>query len=110
MAQTPRIAVLFGTSVATKLGVMKMPTPMTLEMTMAAASNGPSRRSREARAGLITGLVVDQLARDGEFSDAHPADRTVLGKQLDSRVDEVAVFEEIGLRIASRDAVVRSDG
>jgi hypothetical protein len=44
-----------GSSVAMKPGVVKMPTPMTFEMTMAAASNGPRRRSRKARAGAATG-------------------------------------------------------
>src|SRR5215831_14434634 len=107
---TPRIAARLGTSVATKPGVMKMPTPMTFEMTIAAASSGPSRRSREVRAGLITGrLVVDQLARNRIFSDAHPTERTILGIQLDARIHEVAVLEEIGCRIAARDAVVGLD-
>src|SRR6185503_17193200 len=40
----------FGTIVATNAGVVKMPTPTTFAMTMAAASTGPSRRSSEALA------------------------------------------------------------
>jgi hypothetical protein len=33
------------------IGTKKMPPPMTLEMTIAAASSGPSRRSREPLGG-----------------------------------------------------------
>ncbi len=51
------LAARFGSSVAMKPGVMKMPTPMTLEMTMAAASNGPRRRSKDGDSAPSTGLV-----------------------------------------------------
>src|SRR5512140_3135493 len=43
---TPMIHIGCGTAEAMTPGVMKMPTPMTLAMTIAAASTGPRRGSR----------------------------------------------------------------
>src|SRR5437868_2860945 len=45
--QTSRMARASETSPATRIGTKKMPPPMTLETTMAAASKGPSRRSSD---------------------------------------------------------------
>src|SRR3984893_3663206 len=114
IAHTPRIAALFGSSVATKPGVVKMPTPMTFEMTMAAASSGPRRRSSGAEGRPVTRAAPlsclrrscafgattdcgdatpdslgDQTPVDLKRTDLLPLRRSVLREQIDFRVDEL---------------------
>ena len=83
---TPRAcAAPFGTICATMTGTKKMPPPMTLETTIAAASNGPSRRSSTARLercggvegsarsrATRTALLREQLPRDLHARAARP--------------------------------------
>ena len=42
-----------GTSCATMIGTKKMPPPMTFDTTIAAASNGPSRRSSDGETAAV---------------------------------------------------------
>src|SRR6185436_570085 len=79
-SQTQTIAVGLPTICATMIGTKKIPPPMTLEMTMAAASTGPSRRSS---ADEEAGLGEGRGARDtnGLLCQQLPCDRHAL--QLD---------------------------
>src|SRR5665213_1089554 len=91
---------------------MKIPTPMTLEMTMAAASKGPRRRSRDGEAAPSTGLslVVDEAPRHRILADLRPLGRAVLGEELDGRVDEhLALHHFLAGLIGARVAQVRLD-
>src|SRR4029079_18804605 len=103
ITHTESIAVLSGRSVATNPGVVKMPTPMTLEMTMAAASSGPRRRSSDADWGPVTRAAPasfdDQHTRDGKVANAHPLRRAVFGGELDLRVDKVLVLQHLLARL-----------
>src|SRR5688500_15264789 len=53
-SHAPRNQREFGTDAATCGGVNRMPPPMTLATMMAAASSGPSRRSRDVGVGAGT--------------------------------------------------------
>src|SRR5215831_6054678 len=93
---------------ATTPGVVKIPTPMTFEMTMMAASKGPSRRSSEGGEndwGTVTrGAPVsshDQRSRDRVLAQAGPLRRAVLGEQLDLRVDECLVLQHLLARLGA---------
>src|SRR5260221_930868 len=74
---------------------MKIPTPMTLETTIAAASSGPRRRSRKVRAGAITGLVGDQRTGHWKLTEFHPLDRSVFREELDPRVHEMRIRQHL---------------
>jgi hypothetical protein len=81
-----------GTNEATAGGKNRMPAPMTLATMMAAASNGPSRLSRDVCVGEGTKLLVEHLARDLPLTQLRPLVAAVLGEHLDVSVDELAVF------------------
>ena len=57
---------------ATMIGTKKMPPPMTLEMTIAAASSGPRRRSRWTAGRRGAHLLGQDLARNVVGRDLHP--------------------------------------
>src|SRR5580765_1990553 len=108
-SHTQRIAVGLPTICATMIGTKKMPPPMTFEMTMAAASTGPSRRSSaEEDAGGIAGrgasgtnrLLCQQLPGDRHALQLDPLRRALFGKNLDFHIAEMAVLEHLraGLR------------
>ena len=100
--QTASIAALLGNIAATTPGVVKMPTPMTFEMTIADASSGPSRRSSEVGGGSgVTrqSSLGDQNPRDRILPDALPLRRSVFREQLHLGVDEVAVAEHFLARL-----------
>src|ERR1041384_2220083 len=78
-----------GTSSATCGGVKRMPPPMTLETMMAAASSGPSRRSR---AGT---LLSQQLTIDLVLAEFLPVRRRMLGEDVHLCVHEVAVLQHL---------------
>src|SRR2546427_2003882 len=103
IAHTESIAVLSGRMVATNPGVVKMPTPMTLEMTIAAASSGPRRRSSDADWGRVTRAAPasfdDQHAHDGKVAKAHPLRRAVFAGELDLRVDKLGVLQHLLTRL-----------
>src|SRR5260370_23797769 len=128
-------APLFGSSVATKPGVVKMPTPITFEMTMAAASSGPRRRSRGAEGlrvtraapvpclrssfafGATTGFgdaaprsLGDQTPLDLKCTDLLPLRRSVLREQIDFRVDELRVVKQLVPRVGTLVTELRPDG
>src|SRR5688572_15546369 len=71
-----------GIAAATCGGVKRMPPPMTLATTIAAASQGPSRRSSVAACvGEVTrGLLRDDPALDREFADLRPLRGSRLGE------------------------------
>ena len=83
-------------------GTKKMPPPMTLEITMAAASSGTEPtfelRTNAAEISLqqmkaIRRLEVywrEQLARQVELADLHPLRRAVLGEDVHAHVLELA--------------------
>ena len=78
---------------ATMMGMKKMPPPITLDTTMAAASSGPSRRSREVGGVSLTrekpASSPDESTRDAELADAHELSRTVFGGQMHFGVHEL---------------------
>src|SRR5215212_6584259 len=95
---TASIAPGEGTSWATSTGTKKMPPPMTLEITMAAASNGPSLRWRWTPRSNGT-LLREDLARQVELGDLHPLRRAVLGEDVHAHVLELRVLEHVGARL-----------
>src|SRR5688572_4800970 len=96
-----------GTSDATKGGENRMPPPMTLATMMAAASNGPSRLSRDVCVDEGTQLLGEHLARDLPFAQLGPLVAAVLGEHLDLSVDELAVFQHLRARFAASVPEVR---
>src|SRR5262249_22687281 len=86
-----------GTSPATITGTKKIPPPMTFEMTMAAASSAPSRRSSTAADGRAT--LLRELARQGVLGEFHPLRRAVLGEDVYPHVLELRVLEDVGARL-----------
>src|SRR5262245_15000392 len=92
-SHTRMIELASGRICATMLGTKKLPPPMTLETTIAAASKGPRRRSSEGVGGDVTRSApassLDQLTRDGVFGDFRPLGGTVLREELDLGVDEL---------------------
>src|SRR5881394_886333 len=97
-SQTASIGPGLGTSCATMTGTKKIPPPMTFEMTMAAASSAPRRRSRRAGDGSAT-LLREELARQVELADLHPLRRAVLGEDVHAHVAELRVLEHVGARL-----------
>src|SRR5437773_9687464 len=102
-----------GTSCATRMGMKKIPPPMTFETTMAAASSGPRRRSSVAAGGSLTrrpASLREELTRDRELSDRRPLRVVVFREQLHAPVDEVAVLKHLLARLGARVAVLRAGG
>ena len=82
---------LLGRSVAMKPGVMKIPTPMTLETTMAAASQGtetPLER-RGSRAAEHGSSLVHELVRDGQLRHRTHCVEPYFAVSPHARVDEM---------------------
>src|SRR4030095_5032065 len=107
-SQTQMIADGLPTICATMIGTKKIPPPMTLEMTMAAASTGPSRRSsadEEAGGGEgrgardTSGLLCQQLPADRHALQFDPLRRALFGEDLDFHVAELAVFQHLRARL-----------
>src|SRR5688572_24103398 len=96
-----------GTIEAMNGGVKRMPPPMTLATMMAAASNGPSRLSRDVCVDVGTKLLGEHLARDLPFAQLGPLVAAVLGEHLDLSVDELAVFQHLRARFAASVSEVR---
>src|SRR4051794_24046160 len=98
---------------ATRMGTKKMPPPMTLETTMAAASSGPSRRSSEALEEGVTRdacrSFADESARDSVLADLFPLDRPVLGENLNLGVDKLRVREHLLSRLRAGISELRLD-
>src|SRR5258706_6555867 len=108
MSRTERAS---GTSCATRIGMKKIPPPMTLETTIAAASRGPRRRSRVAAGGSVTPgptSLRQELTRNRKFADRRPLSVVVLREQLHSAVDEVAVLKHLLTGFGSCIAVLRA--
>jgi hypothetical protein len=59
----------FGTICATITGTKKMPPPITFEMTMAAASRGPRRRSSSGTCGGALPATTGGLSATGRKLD-----------------------------------------
>src|SRR5581483_6335711 len=82
---------------------MKMPMPITLEMTMTAASSGPRRRSSEGGDDRVTrrgqGLLRQELSRNRVLAEPRPLRRTVLREEGDLRIDEQRVLEHLHARL-----------
>src|SRR4051812_1995458 len=91
-------------------GISRMPEPITLETTTAAASTVPSRRSsrpsgsgRTPAGGSAAGRPVidrpsfrEQLPVDAVFAQPGPLSRSLLHVQLDLRVLEQRVLQHLG--------------
>ena len=100
-----------------------MPPPMTFEMTIAAASSGPRRRSsagrtrgdlaaaEEGKTLPCDGLLREQLPGNIQLADLDPLRRAVLGEQVDANVAELAVLEHLGARLGrvAGVTVIRAD-
>ena len=122
ISHTHRIAPLDGTIWATIIGTKKMPPPITFETTMAAASMGPSRRSRNDEdfsevAGTEAlrdtwALLRQQLSRDRHALQIDPLRRALLAEDLHFHVLKVTVLEHLqaGLRRVPGVAPLRADG
>src|SRR5258706_8752448 len=91
-----------GIAAATWGGVNRMPPPITLDTMIAAASNGPSRRSSV--------LLREELTRDGIFAELGPIRTAVLGEELNVGVHELAVFHHHGAGLDARVAEGRFQG
>src|SRR5262245_16532644 len=95
------------------MGTKKMPPPMTLETTMAAASSGPRRRSSDATVGGVTrgacGSFGDQCARYGVFPNLLPLSRPVFREDLNFRVHKLFVLEHLLARLRTGIAKLRPD-
>src|SRR5678815_2050847 len=91
-----------------------MPPPMTLETTMAAASRGPRRRSRNATVRAVTrdacGSFGDQRARHGVFAHLLPLDVSVLREELDLGVDKLRIVQHLLARLRPGISELRFDG
>src|SRR3954447_20962337 len=96
ISQTPRIADGFGTSCATMTGTKKMPPPMTFEMTTAAASSGPSRRTSPVAVDGLRTLLRQELPRNVETGDLDPLRRAVLREDVHAHVLEELVLQHVG--------------
>src|SRR5512140_2337363 len=96
---TPIIARGCGTSCATMTGTKKMPPPITFEMTIAAASSGPSRRSSATGASRANLLRRDQQPWQIELPDFHPLRRAVLRVDVHAHVAELAVLHHVRARL-----------
>src|SRR4051812_28435705 len=105
------MAVVLGTMEATTPGVVKMPTPITFEMTMAEASSGPSRRSRDVQSGTFTrSSLGEQASSHRKHADALPLHRAVFREEFDGRVNEMTVAQHFLARLlAARVSQLRSD-
>src|SRR6185295_4314809 len=108
MTQTARIWRASPTSWATMIGTKKMPPPMTLDTTIAAASRGPSRRSSECSSSGVVPITRtartsfgEELPHDGHVGDWRPLGRAVLGEQADLGVDELGIFQHVGARFGA---------
>src|SRR3974390_2388736 len=110
-SHAPSIADRCGTRCAPMTGTKKIPPPMTLEMTMAAASTGPSRRWRPSASGCAddTELLGDELARQRELRDLGPLRRTVLREDVHAHVLEVRVLQDVGARLRRIARIARVD-
>src|SRR6478735_7184276 len=93
------------------MGTKKMPPPMTLETTMAAASRGPRRRSSDAPDGEVTRgaceSFFDNRTWNCVLADFLPLRIRVLRKQLNLRVDELGVGEHLLTRLGPGVAKLR---
>src|SRR4029078_151522 len=107
-SHTHRIADGLPAICATMIGTKKMPPPMTLEMTMAAASMGPSRRSMAddeaggaaARGARDTsGLLSQQLPRHRDALQLDPLRRALFGEDRHFDVLALAVLEHLRARL-----------
>src|SRR3954454_8212895 len=96
ISHTPRIAAGFGTSCATMTGTKKMPPPMTFEMTTAAASSGPSRRTSPVAVEGLRTLLGQELPRNVEAGDLDPLRGAVLREDVHAHVLEVLVLQHVG--------------
>src|SRR4051812_19832777 len=94
------------------IGTKKIPPPMTLEMTTAAASSGPSRRTSPLAAEASRTLLGQQLPRNVEPGDLHPLRRAVLREDVDPHVLEQTVLQDVGagLRRFRGEAGLRLEG
>src|SRR6476659_3941059 len=106
--QIQRIAAGLPTICATMIGTKKMPPPMTFEMTIAAASMGPSRRSSvdEDAGGVAgraardtSGLLCQQLPRYRHTLQLDPLRRALFGEDLNFHVAELAVLQHFRARL-----------
>src|SRR5881398_2281418 len=86
---------------ATWGGVKRMPPPITLDTMIAAASRGPSRRSRV--------LLREEITRDRILAELRPIRSAVFGEELDVRVHEPAVLQHHVARLGPRIAEARSE-
>src|SRR4029079_3347563 len=68
----------------------------TLEMTTAAASSGPSRRTRPVADGGLRTLLRHELPGNVEWRGLDPLRRAVLREDVHAHVLEVAVLEHVG--------------
>src|SRR5215831_8795501 len=100
-AHAPSSAEGRGTSCATMTGTKKIPPPITLEITIAAASRWPRRRWRPPGPGLtdLTELLRDELPRKVVLPDLDPLRRAVLGKNVDAHVLEVGILQDVRARL-----------
>ena len=81
---------------------------MTLATMMAAASNGPSRRSRDVCVGEGTKrYCCEHLSRDLPLAELRPLIAAVLGEHLDMSVDELAVLQHLRARFDASVSEVR---
>src|SRR3954447_21857943 len=104
------------------MGTKKMPPPITFETTMAAASIGPSRRSRNDEdfaeaAGTEASrdtwaLLRQQLSRDRHPLQLNPLRRALFAEDLHFHGLKVPVLEHVqgALRWAPGVAPLRADG
>src|ERR1019366_4243452 len=110
---TTRIARASGRICATMIGTKKIPPPMTLDTTMAAASSGPRRRSRDGETFRVTRAVERswgaELTRARIGPSDRPRGRAGLGGQLDGGVDKRRVLEHVDPRLGSRVPHLRLD-
>src|SRR5205823_13960408 len=91
-----------------------IPVPMTLETTMAAASKGPSRRSRDGEGWALTRAVPaslrNELSGDRHLPHVRPLRRPVLRDELYERVDELGILQHVGARVGAGIAERRFHG
>ena len=97
-------------------GTKKMPPPMTLEMTIAAASNGPSRRASVAASGDAAGALAtaslhgrpDFTMRNDPVIQLHAAEgidaAAAAREDLRRDVLEQAMGEQVGAGFFERDS------